>query len=82
MIGQCSSCGSKRLVRGHMAVDGWSAPIGFHAAGASMVSRKAATTLICVACADCGNVHVVAADLAPLNPLWEDQSKGSLRLSE
>jgi len=82
MIGQCGSCGSKRLLRGHMAVDGWSAPIGFHAAGASMISRRPATSLICVACADCGHVHVLAASLAALNQLWEDQSEDSLRLSE
>ena len=82
MTGQCTSCGSKRLVHGHMAVNGFSASIGFLPAGASLVSRKPATSLTCVVCADCGNVQVVAASLASLNGLWEEQNQGSLRLAE
>ena len=83
MTGQCTSCGSKRLVHGHMAVNGFSASIGFLPAGASLVSRKPATSLTCLVCADCGNVQVVAAKIShPSTGCRRARNQGSLPFAE
>jgi hypothetical protein len=78
MIRQCSACGSKRLVRGHMAAETWGWPTGFYVPTATGFLRKPTSSLRAIACADCGNVQVVASSVEALNRLYHEQHRDSL----
>jgi len=82
MIDRCAACGSKRLARGHVAIGGWKWPAGFYAPGGVASLGKYASAIRAVACADCGNLHLVASDVQALGGVYEEQRSSSLQLSE
>jgi len=82
MITQCSACGSRRLARGHVAVEGWRWPIAFYRPGGFLGLGKHTTKLRATACADCGNVQLTAANVNAIGELHEEQRRGSLQLGD
>ena len=82
MITQCSACGSKRLARGQVAVEGWRWRVALYQPGGFLGLGKHTTKLRATACADCGNVQLVAANLDAIAELYERERHGSLQLSD
>ena len=82
MINECSACGSNRLARGHVALERWRWPVAFYAPGGFLGRGKPTSGLRATACADCGNVQLVANDLEPVGHLHEEQRRDSLQLSD
>jgi len=82
VINQCSTCGSKRLVRGHLGTAGWRWLLRFYSPGGLFGLGKSGTDVRAAACADCGKVQLVGGDVEALVRLYKQQRADSLSLSE